>query len=130
MGVTISLLCLVFCISCTILVRKRCLKTRAFSRARMAASNNYYPAVAQYASEGSSVQVRLEHSCSATMHEIEHLVGDECSNHIPPDTPAHLDTKVRSDFGVVVWLSTLVRSSFAFTFLFYIRGVMDFPMVT
>ncbi|KAJ3641124.1 hypothetical protein Zmor_027642 [Zophobas morio] len=98
MGVTISLLCLVFCISCTILVRKRCLKTRAFSRARMAASNNYYPAVAQYASEGSSVQVRLEHSCSATMHEIEHLVGDECSNHIPPDTPAHLDTKGSDGF--------------------------------
>jgi hypothetical protein len=94
MGVTVSLVCLVFCISFTILVRKRCLKTRAFARARMAASNNYYPAVAQYASEGSSVQVRLEDPCSAAIHEIEHLVGDERSDHIPPDTPAHLDTKV------------------------------------
>ncbi|XP_044262319.1 protogenin A-like [Tribolium madens] len=97
MGVTISLLFIVVCVSFTILVRKRCLKTRAFSRARMAASNNYYPAVAQYASEGSSVQVRLENPCS-TIHEIEHLVSDDASNHIPPDTPTHLDTKGTDGF--------------------------------
>ncbi|RZC34406.1 hypothetical protein BDFB_006191, partial [Asbolus verrucosus] len=97
MGITISIICVVFCISC-ILVRKRCLKTRAFARARMAASNNYYPAVAHYASEGSSVQVRLENPCSAEIHEIEHLVSDESSNHIPAVTPAHLDTKGNDGF--------------------------------
>nr|XP_008198852.1 PREDICTED: protogenin A-like [Tribolium castaneum] len=97
MGVTISLLFIVVCVSLTILVRKRCLKSRAFARARMAASNNYYPAVAQYASEGSSVQVRLENPGSA-IHEIEHLVSDDGSNHIPPDTPTHLDTKGTDGF--------------------------------
>ena len=36
----------------------------------------------------------MEQSCSTDVHEIEHLVPEESSSHIPPVTPDHLDTKV------------------------------------
>lgn len=93
MGVSLSLVCVIFCISC-ILVRKRCLKSRSLNRSGLAAAD-YYPAVAHYASEGSSVQVRLENPCPAEMHEIEHLVNDDLITHIPSTAPTHLDTKVK-----------------------------------
>lgn len=93
MGVSLSLACIILCISC-IFVRKKCLKSRSFNRSALA-SNNYHPAVAHYASEGSSVQVRLENPCSAEMHEIEHLVNEDPITHIPASAPIHLDTKVK-----------------------------------
>lgn len=91
-----AILCVICCLACTI-VRKRCLKRRALMRARLAASNNYYPAVAHYAQHGTTVQVRLEDPCTAEMHEIQHLVTNTNDNqqHIPPIVAAtHIDTKV------------------------------------
>lgn len=77
-------------------MRRRCIKRRALARARTAASNNYYPAVAQYASHVGTVQVRLENSCAAHLPESEQLVQDGPTTHIPPITLNHCDTKVRN----------------------------------
>lgn len=100
MGVSIAIVCIIFCISC-ILVRKQCLKRREMLRSRLAATtNNYYPAVAHYTTQGSSVQVRLEDPCSADVHEIEHLFNEEQPPHIPAITLTHLDTKVSSGVNI------------------------------
>ncbi|KAL3280294.1 hypothetical protein HHI36_017784 [Cryptolaemus montrouzieri] len=92
LGCVLALVCIVCCISCIVL-RRRCIKRRNLAHARLAASNNYYPAVAHYASQGSSVQVRLENTCAADLHEIQSLVTEEVTE-IPP-AMVHLDSKGR-----------------------------------
>ncbi|XP_023311430.1 uncharacterized protein LOC108917176 [Anoplophora glabripennis] len=96
-GVIMALMCIACCITC-ILVRRRCLKRRALARVRMAASNNYYPAVAHYTSHVGAVQVRLEDPYAANIHETQHLVAEAHSTHIPPVSPSHLDTKGGEEF--------------------------------
>ncbi|KAJ8920400.1 hypothetical protein NQ315_005266 [Exocentrus adspersus] len=96
-GVIMALVCIACCITC-ILVRRRCLKRRALARARMASSNNYYPAVAHYTSNVGSVQVRLEDPCATNVQERQHLVAEGHSTHIPPVSTNHLDTKGGEEF--------------------------------
>ncbi|CAG9772426.1 unnamed protein product [Ceutorhynchus assimilis] len=60
-------------------------------------STNRHPAVAHYTSQLGTVQVRMQEPCSMDEHEIEHLVSEERSSHIPPVTPDHLDTKGVND---------------------------------
>lgn len=69
------------------------MKRRALERARLAASNNCYPAAVATARR-MSVQVHLEDSCAAEAHEMQQLMSEEGATHIPPVTPTHLDTKV------------------------------------
>lgn len=90
MGTIIALICILVAIIC-ILLRRRCLKRRALARARLAASNNFYPAVAHYATHADSVQVRLEDTC---VQESQHLVQEPLSTNIPPIISNHIDTKV------------------------------------
>lgn len=92
LGLTMALLCIICCISC-MLFRRRCLKRRALERARLAAANNCYPATVATARR-MSVQVHLEDSCVAEAHEMQQLMSEEGTTHIPPVTPTHLDTKV------------------------------------
>ncbi|KAJ8985771.1 hypothetical protein NQ317_014424 [Molorchus minor] len=66
----------------------------------MAASNNYYPAVAHYASHVGSVQVRLEDPCAANLHEIQHLVSEG-----PEDTPL-----TYLPYRRVIWIPSLVNA--------------------
>ncbi|CAH1281090.1 unnamed protein product [Diabrotica balteata] len=95
-GTIIALLCIVCCMA-YILVRRRCVKRRALARSRMAPSNNYYPAVAHYASEVGAVQVRLEEVCDAEEQESQFLVSEGTTN-IPPVQADHLDTKGGEEF--------------------------------
>ncbi|KAJ8962015.1 hypothetical protein NQ314_005797, partial [Rhamnusium bicolor] len=87
-GVIMALMCIVCCITC-ILVRRRCLKRRALARARMAASNNYYPAVAHYASHVGAVQVRLEEPCAANFYAFE------CNGHVDSKKSKHSPIPLR-----------------------------------
>lgn len=76
--------------------RRRCLKRRALAGAQQAASgNNYYYPGSLTATQGMTVQTQRDESCAAEAYEMQHLMSDEGATHIPPVTPAHLDTKVR-----------------------------------
>ncbi|XP_044761371.1 protogenin-like isoform X2 [Coccinella septempunctata] len=90
-GCILALICIACCISCIVL-RRRCVKRRNLAHARLAASNNYYPAVAHYATQGSTVQVRLENVCAADLRETENLVAEEDRNEALPQ-PVYLDSK-------------------------------------
>lgn len=61
----------------------------------MASSNNYYPAVAHYASQVGAVQVRLEETCEADEQESQFLVTDGIATNIPSVQTDHIDSKVR-----------------------------------
>lgn len=52
-------------------------------------------------------------------HEIEHLVSEEQSSHIPPVTPEHLDTKVIFSYNLIPLVCIMDG--------FY-RGLMTFQM--
>ncbi|XP_056641194.1 immunoglobulin superfamily DCC subclass member 3-like [Diorhabda sublineata] len=96
-GTIIALLCIVCCIAC-ILVRRRCVKRRTMERSRMTTSNNYYPAVAHYASQIGSVQVRLEETCNDDELENQFLVSDRITTNIPTLHTDNLDTKGGEEF--------------------------------
>ncbi|KAH1012181.1 hypothetical protein HUJ05_011381 [Dendroctonus ponderosae] len=118
LGILMAALCILCCVS-FILLRRRCLKRRANTRARLAMSSNYHPVVAHYRSQLGTVQVRLVRSllaffngflyqlnycrhrmdepCSIAHHEVEQLVAEEPYPHIPPATPEQLDTKGARD---------------------------------
>ncbi|XP_030756712.1 protogenin B-like [Sitophilus oryzae] len=98
LGVVLALICIWCCIA-FILLRRRCIKRRAVARERLAVSSNYRPAVAHYMPHVGTVQVRMEQPCTATEHEIEQLVPEEQTSHIPPITPDHLDTKSSDSQG-------------------------------
>lgn len=70
------------------------MKREALARARLRASNNYYPSSTGVPYAGTSLQLRHQESCTAEAHEMQHLVSEEGATHIPPLTPTHLDTKV------------------------------------
>ncbi|XP_050293116.1 protogenin-like [Anthonomus grandis grandis] len=96
LGVLISICCIMCCVA-LILLRRRCMKRRASARDRMDAASNYCPAVARYTTHLGTVQVRAEQPCSLNEHEVEHLVPEEHTSHIPPVTVDHLDTKGASN---------------------------------
>jgi hypothetical protein len=74
--------------------RRRCIKRNALARARLAASNNYYPSSGGPLYSGISLQLQNQELCSAEAHEMQQLVADGGSTHIPPVSSSHLDTKV------------------------------------
>ncbi|KAH1005092.1 hypothetical protein HUJ04_006139 [Dendroctonus ponderosae] len=96
LGILMAALCILCCVS-FILLRRRCLKRRANTRARLAMSSNYHPVVAHYRSQLGTVQVRMDEPCSIAHHEVEQLVAEEPYPHIPPATPEQLDTKGARD---------------------------------
>lgn len=120
-----ALMCVACCITC-ILVRRRCLKRRALARVRMAASNNYYPAVAHYTSHVGAVQVRLEDPCAANIHETQQLVSEAQSTHIPPVSPSHLDTKVGEGWDWVAFNHVYKENFILRIFFFFVRVVRNF----
>ncbi|KAK4882138.1 hypothetical protein RN001_005457 [Aquatica leii] len=95
LGVSISALCILCCISCVIF-RRRCVKREALRRPRLTAANHYFPSGIPY-SDG-SLHIRYQESCSAEAHEMQHLVVDDGSTRIPPISSTHLDTKGGVDF--------------------------------
>ncbi|XP_045483502.1 immunoglobulin superfamily DCC subclass member 4-like isoform X2 [Harmonia axyridis] len=98
-GCILALICIACCVSC-IVMRRRCVKRRNLAHARLAASNNYYPASAHYATQGSTVQVRLENACLAAdaRAETESLVvdDDDAGNDASPQ-PVYLDPKEKDE---------------------------------
>ncbi|CAH0552662.1 unnamed protein product [Brassicogethes aeneus] len=91
-GIVLGLIGIICCVL-LVLLRWSCVKRSAMSRDRASASNNYYPAVALYATQSSSVQVRLEDPCLADAHEVVQLVGEEHPANIPSVGSTELDTK-------------------------------------
>lgn len=66
------------------------------ARARLAAaSSNYYAPTTNVPYPGTSLQLRNQDSCVAEAYEMQHLVGEDRSSHIPPLIQTHLDTKVQ-----------------------------------
>ncbi|KAF5274428.1 hypothetical protein FQR65_LT04344 [Abscondita terminalis] len=95
LGVSISALCILCCVSCVVF-RRRCMKREALRRPRLTTANHYYPSGVPF-SDG-SLHIRYQESCSAEAHEMQHLVMEEGSTHIPPIISSHVDTKGAADF--------------------------------
>lgn len=92
MGIIAALISILVCIIC-LLLRRRCLKRMALTRARLPTSNNLYPAVAHYATHADVVQVRLEDGGCA--QESQNLVQETITSDTPPITTTNfIDTKV------------------------------------
>ncbi|KAF7269193.1 hypothetical protein GWI33_017766 [Rhynchophorus ferrugineus] len=77
---------------------KKCFKARALRGDHLPTSSRHHPTAALYTPGIETVQLSMDQLYSGTEHEIEHLVPEEQSSHIPPITPDHLDTKGATDF--------------------------------
>lgn len=99
-----ALICVICCVIC-ILYKRKCIKRRSLARTNRATSNNFYPP-SLATSHGIPIPVTVDESCTAEAHEMQQLMSDEGSTHIPPVMPTHLDTKV----SLFIYLS-IIRST-------------------